>query len=128
MNPDTTLQNVKSALDAGDRLTFGVLLFGLDEGLAGAVGKHHSYNDSWVLTPEIIKDIEAHGEFGGHAMIITGYDDDATAIDSHGRSHKGLLTLRNSWGSQIGDKGDFYMSYDYFKTLTLEIQRIRQLD
>jgi C1A family cysteine protease len=61
-------------------------------------------------------------------MIITGYDNNATAIDTQGRVHKGLLTLRNSWGNKVGDQGDFYMSYDYFKALALEVQRIRSFN
>ena len=60
-------------------------------------------------------------------MIITGYDDDAIATDEKGQTYKGLLTLRNSWGKNAGDAGNFYMSYDYFKRLGVEVQRIRQL-
>lgn len=52
-------------------------------------------------------------------MIITGYDDHATARDSAGHAHQGLFTLRNSWGWSVGDWGDFYMSYDYFNTLVM---------
>ncbi len=125
VDPQKTLEQVFKSLDAGDRLTFGILLFRLDQGIAGAVGKHQVNNDTWVLTPEIIQAIYSKGEVGAHEMIITGYDHDAIAIDEHGRPHKGLLTLRNSWGQQLGDQGDFYMSYDYFKTLVVEIQRIR---
>lgn len=127
---DTTrlLQDVKQALNAGDRLTFGVLLLDFDQGVAGAVGTYHQPYDTWVLTPEIIKDIEEQKtEFAGHEMIITGYDDDAVAVDKQGRSYKGLLTLRNSWGGGIGDGGNFYISYDFFKSLTIEVQRIRQM-
>ena len=126
-NADYTLQQVIQALNAGDRLTFGVLLFNPSEGVAGAVGKHQVTNDTWLLTPEIIKSIKNQGDFGGHEMIITGYDYNAIAIDPHGRQHKGLLTLRNSWGSGIGNQGDFYMTYDYFKTLAIEVQRIRSV-
>jgi C1A family cysteine protease len=57
-------------------------------------------------------------------MIITGYDDEAIAIDKLGHQHKGLFTLRNSWGSSVADKGNFYMSYDYFKTLAMEAYKI----
>jgi len=60
----------------------------------------------------------------GLLRVITGYDDLAVAIDDQGRIHKGLLTLRNSWGKNVGDHGDFYMSYDYFKLLVLEVQQI----
>ena len=121
------LMDIKKSLNAGDRLTFGVLLLDFNQGISGAVGTYHQKFDTWVLTPEIAKDINDQTEFAGHEMIITGYDDDAIAIDHKGRSYRGLLTLRNSWGSNIGDNGDFYMSYDYFKSLMIEAQRIRHL-
>lgn len=121
-----TLNQVKTTLNAGDRVTFGVLLPALDMGLAGAVGKYHSENDAWVFTPEIARDMVLNPMLiGGHEMVITGYDDGAIAIDDHGRKHHGLLTLRNSWSERVGDNGDFYMSYDYFKVLVNEAQRIR---
>ena len=120
----TTLNNVKEALNSGDRLIFGVLLPQVDLGEAGAVGRYKTWfaQDTWVLTPEILKgldDIEA-----AHEMIITGYDDNAEAVDDNGKKHKGLLKLRNSWGSSVGDWGEFYMSYDYFKLLADDVQRI----
>lgn len=119
------LDRVKKTLIEGDRMTFGVLLFDTHLGVVGAVGKHTVKNDTWVLTPQIVNDIINNGSYGGHEMIITGFDDNATAIDSDGQVHRGLLTLRNSWSALAGDHGDFYMSYDYFKALTIEIQRIR---
>ncbi len=124
---NVTLNDVKKALKEQDRVTFGVLLLDFDLGMMGAVGSHSAHFDSWVLTPEIARDIYLRPEFGGHEMIITGYDDDAVAVDEQGQEHKGLLTLRNSWGAKIGDKGNFYMSYDYFKVLVIEAQRIRNL-
>jgi hypothetical protein len=119
------LLRVKGVISRGDRLTFGVLLPGVDKGLAGAVGKYHTTSDTWVLTAEIAEDMLEEVELPGHEMIITGYDDDAVALDDQGRAHKGLFTLRNSWGRYVGDQGDFYMSYDYFKALVVEIQQIR---
>ncbi|GGI81929.1 C1 family peptidase [Legionella impletisoli] len=126
---DTTkiLERVKKALKEGDRVTFGVLLLDFDLGVAGAVGKHHVANDTWVLTPEIARDVVFNPDFGGHEMIITGYDDSAVARDPEGRQHHGLLTIRNSWGSDYGFHGDFYMSYDYFVLLVDEAQRIRSI-
>jgi hypothetical protein len=122
-----TLNDIKLALNEKDRVTFGVLLLDFDLGLMGAVGTHHTSLDTWVLTPEISRDIWLRPNFGGHEMVITGYDDDAVATDDKGHEHKGLLTLRNSWGDQLGDKGNFYMSYDYFKVLVIEAQRIRTM-
>ncbi|WP_028372397.1 C1 family peptidase [Legionella lansingensis] len=121
------VNEVKAALKSGDRLTFGVLLLDFDLGFMGAVGSHKSTFDTWALTPEIARDVYLRPIFGGHEMVITGYDDNAVAIDDQGRKHQGLFTLRNSWGDNVGDHGDFYMSYDYFKLLVIEVQRIRSV-
>ncbi|MBA2656514.1 MAG: C1 family peptidase [Tatlockia sp.] len=125
INTNHILQEIKASLNQGDRVTFGVLLADYELGAVGAVGKHHVQNDSWVLTSEIARDVFINPKFGGHEMIITGYDDDAIALDDHNYEHRGLLTLRNSWSDKAGDDGDFYMSYDYFKLLVMEAARIR---
>ena len=119
-----TLTAVKNSLANGDRVAFGILLLDFEHGLMGAVGKKGLTYDSWVLTPEIARDVYLRPNFGGHEMVITGYDDNAVAIDDKGRTHRGLLTIRNSWGDKVGDHGNFYMSYDYFTLLVIEALRI----
>lgn len=49
--------------------------------------------------------LPAKGEkdLGGHAILVVGYD-----------HAKRLFIVRNSWGADWGDKGYFYVSYDYF--------------
>ncbi|WP_419420957.1 C1 family peptidase [Legionella sp. D16C41] len=128
VDTNKTLAEVKKALLAGDRVTFAVLLVDYDLGVSGAVGTKNARNDSWVLTPIIARDAWLNPEFvGGHEMVITGFDDNAVAKDNEGNKHRGLLTLRNSWGKNLGDNGNFYMSYDYFKVLAFEAQRIRTI-
>jgi C1A family cysteine protease len=39
---------------------------------------------------------------GGHAVLAVGYDDTAKS-----------LIVRNSWGEKFGDKGYFYMPYEF---------------
>lgn len=126
-DPEKNLNDVKQALYAGDRMVFAVLLPRTDLGTAGAVGKYKTwfYKDSWVLTPEIIKGAE--NVDAAHEMVITGYDDNAVAVDNHGVKHKGLLLIRNSWGTSVGDNGEFYMSYDYFKLLAFDITRFSRV-
>jgi len=45
---------------------------------------------------------------GGHAILVIGYDDDINCF-----------IVRNSWGSKWGDKGHFYMPYDYLTNSSL---------
>ena len=42
---------------------------------------------------------------GGHAVMAVGYDDS-----------KGAFIVRNSWGTDWGIKGYFYLPYWYFTT------------
>jgi C1A family cysteine protease len=116
-----TLSEVKHAINSGDRSVITFLIPRTDLGLVGAVGNYKAKNDTWVLTPEILNQLNSANT--GHGIVVTGYDDNAIALDSHGVQHKGLIFLRNSWGSKYGDSGDFYMSYDYFKLLTFGVNR-----
>jgi len=119
------LNAVKTALSSGDRLVFGVLFPRKDLGTVGATGKYKTWfvKDTWLLTSEILDDAKKGGIKTGHEMIITGYDDDAVVYDSNGNKHKGLLTLRNSWGTSTGNDGEFYMTYEYFKLLAIDVTR-----
>jgi len=111
------IQKIKTALNSGSRVVIGTLLPRVDLGIAGATGQYHYFNDTWVLTHEIAQDLLYSKKISAHAMVITGYDDEATAIDESGQIHQGLFTLRSSWGYWVGDWGNFYMSYDYAQTL-----------
>ncbi len=42
--------------------------------------------------------------FGGHAVFCVGYDD-----------NEKVLIIKNSWGTNWGDKGYFYLPYEYVK-------------
>lgn len=120
------LFKIKRILNQGDRVTMGVFIVGLNRGNVGALGTHHVSNDTWVMTSQSTEDFNDDDQFGLHELIVTGYDDDAIATDASGRISRGLVTLRNSWSDQVGDQGDFYMSYNYFKTFLMEAQHIRQ--
>lgn len=126
--PDTLdiLNQVKASLDEGSRVTAGFLLLQPRIGTAGATGSYQAMYDTWVLTDDLLRDLIFFAEMGGHAMVVTGYDDNATVIDHKGVTHHGLLTLRSSWGEDVGDHGDFYMTYDYFQLAILEAYRIRR--
>lgn len=115
------LDKVKHALANGNRLTFGVFLVMSPYCSAGACASYQQKQDTWALTKEL--ETPPYGT-GGHEMVITGYDDNAKVVDKEGKAHQGLLTIRNSWGDEVGDHGNYYMTYDYFKKFTGEVQEI----
>ncbi len=119
-----TVMKTKTALSVGRRVVVASLLPRVYLGAAGAIGKHHILDDTWVLTPEIEQGTNWFKKIPGHEMIVTGYDDKASAVDRSGNLHRGLFTLRSSWGPTVGDAGNFYMSYDYFEMLVVEAIQI----
>ena len=127
---DMLLKNVKKILATkgakqSTRVTFAAIL-PINHCNVGACATFHQTEDTWALTASIKKDYKV--EFGGHQMVITGYDDYATAIDNEGKKHQGLLYLRNSWGDQVGDHGDFYMTYEFFKHYALSVEVVKRYE
>lgn len=59
--------------------------------LAGITVRDFDRNDFW----------RGYGYHGGHAIVISGYDDKTRSLE-----------LRNSWGTLYGDKGYYKISYD----------------
>jgi C1A family cysteine protease len=51
---------------------------------------------------------------GGHAVVAVGYDDSVVIENPKcGKTSKGALLIRNSWGTSWGDGGYGWMPYDY---------------
>ncbi len=126
IKPNALLYKVKEVISStrsyeDSRLTFGALL-PVNYCSAGACARYHAEDDTWALTETIKLDQDPY--LAGHEMVITGYDDEAVAFDNEGHKHQGLLILRNSWGSDVGDQGNYYMSYDFFKKYVVEVQKI----
>lgn len=126
-NMETVLKNVKQAIVNGHRVVFGTLLdvTGDYKYINGAAGTFHNVkNDAWIVTAKVKSDLKAKRIDAGHAMVITGYDDNAEIVGADGSKHRGVLTLRNSWSDQAGEKGSYYMSYEFFKLLADEAEEI----
>lgn len=113
----------KQALAKGQRVSIGTFL-DVNYGLAGAVGTYKARNDTWMLTPEIVMDAVNGEIYAGHELVVTGYDDNAVVMDENGYVNQGLFKVRNSWSKYVGDKGDFYITYDHFNIFVLEMSAI----
>jgi C1A family cysteine protease len=59
--------------------------------------------DGFVRMPAMTDKVD-----GGHAVVCCGYDDS-----------KKLFLIHNSWGTDVGQKGYYYMPYDYVTNLNL---------
>lgn len=121
---DKLLQKVKHALQNRHRVLFSTLLINTTEGEAGAVGEYRVKDDTWILPSTAVYGMK---DVAGHEMLIIGYDDDAIVINKQGIKQKGVIKLRNSWGPKAGDHGDFYMTYDYFRTFAVDAIVISKL-
>ncbi|MEC1744096.1 stalk domain-containing protein [Schinkia azotoformans] len=78
--------------------------------LAGVIVTTNFYEnkDGWIDLPG--------GYFlGGHALAITGYDDNLTHTYPDGTTRKGFFRMINSWGTDWGNKGYAWLPYDYVK-------------
>lgn len=117
-NSNGRILRIKEALNSGQRVILEYLLVP-DLGVAGAIGKHHNAQDTWIYSDDIFEQLFTSDTFLGHAVVITGYDDNASAVDPSGKIHRGLFTLRSSWGDRVGDAGDFYMTYEYLTNLSV---------
>ena len=88
---NTDLKSWKSALAEGYPIIFGTKLFqSFDQ----------QRKKGFVPTPSAAD--QQRGAHGNHAMLCVGYSD----VDI-------VFIVRNSWGTNWGDNGYCYMSYDY---------------
>lgn len=103
------LDQIKEAVNSNHRVVMSIKLH--KDFLKGEA-VNNSSNGLWSLPSDLKKftqELYNGGKLVGHAVIVTGYDDE-----------KKLLKVRNSWGKLLGVDGDFYMTYDYFNLMSFE--------
>jgi C1A family cysteine protease len=92
------MTSIKNTLNAGYPIVLGIVVYSsfISDSVAttGIVPMAPVNNNDYVL--------------GGHCVVICGYDDT-----------KQLFIMRNSWGTHWGDKGYFYLPYDYITSPVL---------
>ncbi len=89
-NIDNTLINMKSSLVNKQPFVVGIAVY-------------ESFESNTVASTGLVPMPQPNEQLlGGHAILIVGYDD-----------IKKVWIARNSWGSSWGDKGYFYLPYNY---------------
>jgi C1A family cysteine protease len=87
---DRNVRFMRSVLAQGDTVAFGFSVY-------------DSFESASVETTGVVPVPTPSEDFlGGHAVLMVGYD--------HQRR---VFICRNSWGEEWGDKGYFYLPYEY---------------
>jgi len=103
VNPDTLIEGIKASLASQLPAMFGWTVFS-SIGQAGEDGGK-------VPFPNRGDAVE-----GGHAVMAVGYDDRISIPGGAlGINSTGGILFRNSWGSDWGDGGYGWLSYDYIR-------------
>lgn len=102
---DTGIQQMKQLIADGDNLVIGISIY------------DNYYSIQAHDTIYCINDIIGF-KSGDHANCIVGYDD--TKITRDG---VGAFRVVNSWGSQWGNRGYYWLSYEAMKDSLLSYQR-----
>jgi C1A family cysteine protease len=88
-----SLHAIRASVAKGMPVVFGIAVYESFEGAGPA-------KTGVVPMPDTSKE----KLMGGHAVLCVGYD-----------NTKQVLIMRNSWGADWGDKGYFYLPYDFTK-------------
>lgn len=89
LKPINSLRGIRNSLAKGMPVVFGIAIF----------DNFYSAKNGVIPMPTAKSKFE-----GGHAVMAVGYDND-----------KQVLIMRNSWGKEWGDKGYFYLPYDFIR-------------
>jgi C1A family cysteine protease len=102
---DGDIVTMKAALAAGFLVGFGftVYTYFMTQAMA---------TNAFLNLPGANEQVE-----GGHAVCLVGYDDNK--VNPFDPTKKGAFLVRNSWGTDWGLAGYFWMSYDYVKNTSL---------
>lgn len=90
INIDNNLDIIKEWLNKNEPIAVGISIYS------------NFMSSTTSKTGMVSMPIKTDKFIGGHAVIICGYDD-----------YQQLFILRNSWGNYWGDKGYFYLPYEY---------------
>ena len=109
-----SLDNVRDAIDKGHRIAFGFMVKASSDpisvqGYDIVINGEKRAGGFWDCRLPGSKKNYCGFAFAGHEVVIVGYDD-----------AQELLKIRNSWGPDVGEDGDFYMSYDFFEAMGLD--------
>ncbi len=126
--PDSLVDTLKSIIEAQKLAVISTIVYEDLDNMGLSQSFYPFSEEPDVDVPNVWSlgdDVEAcrrNGQYSGkpcrlatHEMIAFGY------IDHPSDPDQGLFVLRNSWGQDLGDNGNFYMTYGYAEQLLTTI-------
>ncbi len=113
---DANLVRIKQLLNNGYVLSFGTFISSFKEyPYPVKDNPDPSVNDDYMVGKKIYYMLD--GKNGGHQMTVVGYDDNIWWGDVNGDGipqpeEKGVFKVANSWGTNYGYDGYYYIAYD----------------
>lgn len=113
--PNAELVYVKKAIDAGHRIMVGFLIKNAQRAVRGfdVVYQGKRYSGGLWACKQGFSSNYCVSSNAGHEVVIVGYDDSQE-----------LLKIRNSWGSGVGQEGEYFMTYKFFESMANDVTEI----
>lgn len=108
-SPPNPIESAKACLDSGNMLVFAIPVYNDWPDYAGnPTSPYYDYDETSAFA-------------GGHALCVSGYDDNANPGGADA-DHRGGFKVANSWGPDWNgsSNGFVYLSYDFAKRFVRE--------
>ena len=119
---DESFAAVRKSLMEGNRVVMQFLF----KGDLARGGMKQVDNDTWFVSKALrsafnkVHYFPDSPDWYSHCVVLYGYNDNIITRNEAGESQKGVFYVRNSWGEEMLE----YMTYDYFKLMSLEATSI----
>ncbi|KAB8031886.1 C1 family peptidase [Fluviispira multicolorata] len=108
---------VKAALKSGHRVAIGSLLSTADSnginGFSFTINGKKTNGGLWACDQAGSRSYCGRSN-AGHEIVIIGFDDTQK-----------LFKIRNSWGTRVGESGNYYMSYNFFNSMEMDHTEVK---
>jgi C1A family cysteine protease len=125
-DPLSIVSDIKNIIDTNSLALLSFKIFESGDQLLGLDSSYYQFDTNgrntnvWLLSDDVKKCIDTNSCVSGtHDIMIFGY------IDDPKNSKNGLLVMRNSWGESSGDKGNYYITYEYAEALGLALSEVK---
>jgi hypothetical protein len=113
-NHKMDINALKAVLKSGHRVAIGTLLLDSADpisvnGFDITVNGKSKRGGLWACKQPSSSSNYCGTSQAGHEIVVFGYDDTQE-----------LLKIRNSWSTKIGDNGNYYMTYAFYKAMVLD--------